>query len=186
MTRYDAYKFIHVSAAIVWLGAGVMIQVLAARAQRARDDEYLRNVFNDAGALSKFLFIPASLVTVVFGILMVADGPWGFDMLWIVLGLVGFAATAFTGAVILGPRAEKAAARVEQEGGMSPSIAAEMRRVLMLARVDSVVLFLVVADMVIKPTGDDTGLLVAMAAILLAGIALTVATVRRQEAAAMA
>jgi uncharacterized membrane protein len=41
MTRYDAYKFVHITAAIVWLEAGVMIQLLAARAQRTRDDNYL-------------------------------------------------------------------------------------------------------------------------------------------------
>ena len=36
---------------------------------------------------------------------------------------------------------------------------------------DTVVLYLVVAVMVLKPTGDDVGLLVAMAAIVVAGLA---------------
>jgi uncharacterized membrane protein len=186
MSRYDAYKFVHVTAAILWLGAGVMIQILAARAQRTRDDDYLRRLFHDAGALGSIFFIPASLTVVVFGILMVVDGPWDFEPLWIVLGLAGYAATFATGAFILGPRAQKAAARLEQEGAMSPSIAAEMRRVLLLGRVDTVVLFLVVAVMVVKPTGDDAGILVAMAAILAAGIGLTVATVRAAQAGATA
>jgi uncharacterized membrane protein len=181
MTRYDAYKFVHVTAAIVWLGAGVLIQVLAARAQSTRDDDYLRRLFRDAGGLAKVLFIPSSLVVVVFGILMVVDGPWDFEPLWIVLGLCGYAATFVTGAFILGPRAEKTAERFEREGVMSQSIATEMRRVLLYARIDTVVLFLVVADMVIKPTGDDTGVLVVMAAILLGGIALTIAAARGMQ-----
>jgi uncharacterized membrane protein len=186
MTRYDAYKFIHVTAAIVWLGAGVMIQVLAARAQRTRDDDYLQRLFRDAGVLSKVLFIPASLTVVVFGVLMVVDGPWDFEPLWIVLGLCGYATTFVTGAFILGPRAEKTSARYEQEGRMTPSIAAEMRRVLLIARVDTVVLFLVVAVMVIKPTGDDAGILVAMAAVLAAGIGTTVASIRGVQVEATA
>jgi hypothetical protein len=48
------------------------------------------------------------------------------------------------------------------------------------------VLFLVVAVMVTKPTGDDTGLLVGMAAIFLAGIAVTLAGVRGAETEAPA
>jgi uncharacterized membrane protein len=186
MTRYDAYKFVHITAAIVWLGAGVMIQVLAARAQSTRDDEYLQRLFRDAGVLAKAIFIPSSLVVVVFGILMVADGPWEFGTLWIILGLTGYAATFVTGAFILGPRAETVAARADEQGGMSPGIAAEMKRVLLLARVDTVVLFLVVADMVIKPTGDDAGLLVAMAAIFVLGIGATLASARSVQAQAAA
>ena len=186
MSRYDLYKFVHVAASIVWIGAGVMIQVLAARAQRTNDDEYLVRLFRDAGALGKALFIPASLTVVVMGILMVVDGPWDFSPLWIVLGLVGYAATFVTGAFILGPRAEKGAERLKEAGGVTPALAAEMRSVLTLARVDSVVLFLVVAVMVIKPTGDDVGVLVAMAAIFLGGVGATLAAVSRTQAEAPA
>ena len=185
MSRYDLYKFVHITAAIVWLGAGVMIQVLGARAQRTSDDEYLRRLFRDAGALGKVLFIPASLTVVAFGILMVVDGPWDFGPLWVVLGLAGYAATFVTGAFILGPRAEKVGERLAQEG-MTPAITVQMRRVLMLARIDTVVLFLVVAVMVMKPTGDDAALLVAMAAIFLAGVGLTLAAVRGAQTEAPA
>jgi hypothetical protein len=41
-----------------------------------------------------------------------------------------------------------------------------------------VTLFLVIADMVIKPIGDDVGVLIGMAAILIAGIAYIVIRVR--------
>ena len=186
MTRYDAYKFIHICAVVVWLGAGVSVQIFAARAQNTQDDDYLAKLFRDVGLLAKRLFIPSSVVVVVMGLLMVFDGPWNFKPLWIVLGLIGYAATFVTGAFILGPRAEKAGHRVEQERGMNPSIAAEMKSVLRLARIDTVVLFLVVADMVIKPTGDDTGVLVAMAAIFVAGVAMTVAATRSAAAEAPA
>lgn len=181
MTRYDAYKYIHVVAAIVWLGAGVLIQVLAARAQNTSDDDYLQKLFRDAGVLANKLFIPASLTVIAMGLLMVFDGPWNFEPLWIVLGLVGYTATFVTGAFILGPRAEKAGERAHVEG-MSPSVAAEMRSVLSLARIDTVVLFLVVAVMVIKPTGDDVGVLIAMAAVLGLGTAVTLAGARGEDA----
>jgi hypothetical protein len=53
---------------------------------------------------------------------------------------------------------------------MTPVSLAEARRLLALARIDYVVLFLVIADMAIKPTGDDVGILIVMAAIAAAGL----------------
>jgi hypothetical protein len=53
---------------------------------------------------------------------------------------------------------------------------AETRRLLALARIDYVVLFLVIADMAAKPTGDDAGLLIAMAIVFAAGLYWTIST----------
>jgi hypothetical protein len=49
---------------------------------------------------------------------------------------------------------------------------------MFLGRTDYIVLFLVVADMVLKPTADDVGTLVVMAAILVAGVAYVVVKAR--------
>ena len=57
---------------------------------------------------------------------------------------------------------------------------------LTLGRTDYVVLVLVVADMVLKPTGEDVGLLAAMGAILIAGIAAVIAGYRAIPAPAAA
>lgn len=187
MTRYDAYKYVHIVAAILWLGAGVMIQILAARADRMRDDEGLIRVFNDVGALSKLVFIPASATVGALGLLMVVDGPWSFEYLWIVLGLAGYIATFITGMGVMEPRAAKIAANIEREGGeVTPASIADIRRLLTIARVDTIVLYLVVLVMVAKPTGDDVGLLVAMAAILVVGTAWVLARARAIGAAGTA
>jgi hypothetical protein len=103
-------------------------------------------------------------------VLLTIDGPWEFSQLWVVLGLIGYAATFFTGVAVLRPRGDAIAAAIERDGGMTPASLADARRLLALARIDYVVLVLVVADMAIKPTGDDVGLLVAMALVLAAGL----------------
>jgi hypothetical protein len=51
-----------------------------------------------------------------------------------------------------------------------------------MARLDYVTLFLVIADMVIKPTGDDAGVLIGMAVILVAGIAYILSRLRALDA----
>jgi MFS family permease len=135
-------------------------------------------VLDDAAGLATILFIPASLGAFVTGLLLVLDGPWSWDQLWIVLGLAGFAATFLTGLLVIKPRSEKLAAIVERDGGLSPEALVGARQLLIIGRSDYVVLFLVVADMVLKPTKDDVGTLVAMAAILAAGIAYVVVRAR--------
>jgi uncharacterized membrane protein len=183
MTRFDAYKYVHIVAAILWLGAGVMVQILAVHAQRMRDDVALKGVFDNVGVLSKIIFVPASAITGVFGILMVVDGPWSFDQLWIVLGLAGYIATFITGVGVMEPGAKKIGEGLERDRGeVTPASANAIRRLLTIARIDTIVLYLVVLVMVTKPTGDDGGLLVAMAAILVLGAGWILMRVRAIDA----
>ena len=168
MSWYELLLFLHIVAAIIWLGSGLLIQILAARAERANDAEGLRRVAADSAGLSETLFIPASLATLILGVLLVIDGPWTFDMLWIVLALVGYAGTFLTGVLVMKPGSEKIAALMER-GGLSAEAEIEIRKLITKGRFDTVVLYLVVAVMVLKPTGDDAGILVALAAIVVAG-----------------
>ncbi len=166
MDLYDLLLFLHISAAVIWIGSGFLINVLAFRANKNDDTEGLRRILGDVDALAKTVFIPASLAVFVLGVLMVIDqDAWKFDQLWIVLGLIGYFATFVTGLAVLTPRAERTGAQLSQEG-MTPAVIAQIRELLVLARLDLVVLFLVISDMAIKPTGDDVGVLIGMAAVL--------------------
>jgi hypothetical protein len=110
---------------------------------------------------------------------------WGFDQLWIVLGLVGFAATFVTGLFMLKPSSERLGRDMEAAGGrLTPQLRVDLRKLIVKARVDYVVLTLVVFDMVVKPTGDDPAVLIAMAVVLIAGIAYILARLRAIDAEA--
>ena len=178
MALYELLLFVHITAAIVWIGAGLLIQVQAHRANKMDDKDGLKRILDDVGALSNTVFIPSSLTVVVFGVLLVIESDaWAFDQLWIVLGLVGYLATFGTGLGILKPRAEQLAEMIDQQG-FTPSVIVKMRELLTLGRIDFVVLVLVVFNMVVKPTGDDPGVLIAMAAALVAGTALILSQAR--------
>src|SRR4051794_4824532 len=183
MSRYELYLYIHISAAIIWVGGGFMLIVLGILAENSRDENRLRAVFEQIGAVATRVIVPASLVVLLMGILMVADGPWSFSYLWLVLGLLGYLATAATGMGILTPQSEKLGAKLAEEG-MTPATEQGIRRLLTIARVDTVVLFVVVADMVIKPTGDDVGVLIAMALLVFGGVAYVVMKLRAIDAEA--
>ena len=106
--------------------------------------------------------------------LLTTDGPWEFDQLWIVIGLLGYLSTFVTGIALLRPRGDRIAAMIARDGGLTPASLADARRLLALARIDYVVLFLVIADMAIKPTGDDVAVLLGMGAIFAIGLGYSV------------
>ena len=180
MTWYELLLLLHIVAAIVWLGSGLLLQILAYRAERAGDDAKLARIADDAAELGTVLFLPASVLTLVFGVLVTIEGPWGLDQLWIVLGLAGYAATFLTGVLVMKPTSERIAALIERDG-MSSEALLEIRRLLVKGRVDTVVLYLVVGVMTLKPTGDDVGLLAVMAVLVVAGVGYVLARLHALE-----
>lgn len=181
MTWYELLLFVHITAAVVWVGAGFLLLVLGLRADRTDDEAGINRILDDNAWLATRLFIPASLTVFIAGVLLMIDGSWGLDQLWIILGLVGYFATFVTGVAVLRPRGDRIAEMIARDGGMTPVSLAAARQLLALARIDYIVLMLVIAVMVLKPTGDDVGLLIAMAAILVAGLAYAIS---RAQAAA--
>jgi uncharacterized membrane protein len=184
MTLYELLLFIHISATVVWVGAGLCSLVLAIGYDRDGDEPAIRRFLADQERLATRLFIPASLTVVIFGIALVIESDaWSFDQLWLVLGLVGFAATFVTGLFMIKPASERIGAAMEREGGrLTPELRTDIRKLIVMARLDYVTLFLVIADMVIKPTGDDAGALIGMAVILVAGIAYILSRLRALDA----
>ena len=159
MSRYEFLLFLHVTAVIVWLGAGTTLALLALYAERQRDRELGSRLGAIAGWLGPRVFAPASLGTLVFGILLVLDGSWTFEPLWIKLGFAAFAASFLLNVGVRLPLA-----RAIGRGTLEPRRAA--RLLGLLARVELAVLYLAVADMLSKPTGADTGTLAGGGAIL--------------------
>jgi uncharacterized membrane protein len=184
MTLYELLLFIHIFATVIWIGAGFFSLVLAIGYDRDTDESALRRFLVDQERLALRLFVPSSLVVVVMGIALVIESDaWSFDQLWIVLGLIGYAATFVTGLFVLKPQSERIGAAMEREGGrLTPQLRTEIRKLMVKGRVDQVVLALVIFDMVAKPTGDDTGVLIAMGLVLIAGIGYIVARLRAIDA----
>lgn len=172
MDLYSLLLFGHITFVIIWLGSGLFLQLLADRFDRTDDAVALEKIFESTEHFANTLFVPSSLVVVATGIGLTIDGSWSFGDLWVVLGLVGFVLTFLMGSLWLGPQSGRIKKVIERDGGMSAEAQAMAKRMLTVARIDTVVLFLVVFDMSVKPGGNDTGTLILMAAVLVAGAAL--------------
>ena len=86
------------------------------------------------------------------GIAMMVNTDWGWGRFWVIAGLVGYAITFVTGVGVLSPLAKKVTALVEEKGATDPETTAQIKKILMIARVDVALLLLVVVDMITKPS----------------------------------
>ena len=182
MTRYELLLFLHVSSAIIWLGAGFLITILELRAGRTGDPAEMGRVGETNKWLAPRLFIPSALATFVLGILLTIEGPWSFGDLWIVLGLASFAVTFITGIGFLSPESKRLDAAIAMHGPMSPQAQRHLQRLVVATRVDMVVLFAAVFIMSSKPSPDDRWLLAGLAAGIV-GVAAAIVALSRPRAA---
>jgi hypothetical protein len=182
MSRYEVLTFGHIAAGTIWLGAGFVLTLLVLGYGRSGQTDRVAALGKDLGWLAPRLFIPSSLATLIFGLLLVADGFWEIGELWIVLALAGWAASFLIGFLYFRPMGERIAAIAESEGPESPKISEIQGRVNIVDRVQLTVLFLVLADMVFKPTGEDTAELILGALILTAAIAAAAVSIGRGQA----
>jgi uncharacterized membrane protein len=148
---YTVFKMFHVGAAVIWVGGGIFITICALLAELSNDDDQLLAIGHWAEVVAGRLFPIMSFVVLAFGIGMIENLNWGWDQFWIVFGLVAWALSAATGILFLGPEAKRLNAVAAEHGPKSPQAQARLRRILLVARVDVAILFVIVLDMVAKP-----------------------------------
>jgi uncharacterized membrane protein len=148
---YTILKMFHVLFAVVWIGGAVTVNVLGTRAVAANNGERLALFGRDTEWLGTHVYLPSSLLVLLFGVLAVLRGHLGFGHAWIILGLVGIGLTAVTGSAFIGPELKRLAELAERRGPGDPEFARRTARLVWVGRIDLLVLLLVVVDMVLKP-----------------------------------
>ncbi|MBZ9675578.1 hypothetical protein [Mesorhizobium sp. ES1-1] len=182
MDLYSIVKFFHIVSAILWVGGGFVLFLLGMLAERGGNIEDKLWAIRASGQLGGRFFAPLSMLTLLFGLVMC--GFWvGFSELWIVIGLAGYATTFSIGMFIFKPTGERMGAMIAAEG-ITPAALAMAQRMMSVARFDYAAMLVVIADMVLKPTVHDIGILAGMLLVLVAGATLALGGNRRLEAIA--
>jgi uncharacterized membrane protein len=164
---YDFLLFAHISLAVIWIGGGLMMQFFGIRAKMSGDPARLATLGQDIEWIANRVFIPSSLLAFLSGLLLVieVDGI-GFGDDWIVIALVLYATTFLAGLLFLGPEAGRVG-KLMAEG--APEGGPRMLRLIMLARLDLVLLFVLLYDMAVKPDfGDASSILWGVAGAIVA------------------
>jgi uncharacterized membrane protein len=171
MTLYELLLLLHIVAAITWVGAATVFFMLELRTDLSGDIAREASHTDEADWLAPRLFIPASISTLVFGILAAVEGDWDFGSLWIIIGLAGFGVSFVTGIGYFEPEGKRLMAAIEQRGADDPEVRRRAANLKMVGRIELAVLYIVVASMVIKPTGEDGAVLFALVLVLSAAAA---------------
>jgi uncharacterized membrane protein len=151
LDRYELLTFVHVGAAIIWVGGGTMIQLFGVRATRRGEPLGLVQFTRDAEWMGNHVMLPSALIVVVVGFLLIWDGPWELGMTWVWLSLVIFAISFLIGLFVLTPESKKIGNQIEADGPESPAVQARIGRIFWILRLDLVLLFSIVFLMVTKP-----------------------------------
>lgn len=150
MTAYEFATFLHVLAAIVWVGGAIFIVVSGFRMASA-DPAHRIGFARDAVFLGRFVFTPAIVVALGAGIWMVidADPAFTFGQAWVAIGLGILVVSGGIGTGFIVPRTQAALRLIESGNG--PAAAGIMRRVAFAGRLNTVLLLAAVWVMVFKP-----------------------------------
>ena len=120
MTTYEFLLFGHLVAVAAWVGTDIALQLFYLRARMAGPEQVAR-FSGDVEWIGQRLLSPASLLVVIFGVLLVIDQDgYDFSQFWIWIALVAFALSAGTGAGFLGPESGRIKNRSWNPTGPTP------------------------------------------------------------------
>jgi hypothetical protein len=100
---YFVFKMLHVGAAVVWVGGGLFITIIAVLAELANDDDQLIQIGHWAETVAGRLFPVMSFVVLGFGIAMTSNGDIPYNQFWIIFGLVRSSSASSPGRCRLRP-----------------------------------------------------------------------------------
>jgi uncharacterized membrane protein len=150
-TWYTLFKFIHVFAAIIWVGGAMTTNIQGTRIKRSGDAARLAAFGRDSEWIGTHVYLPATLTVLVFGLSAAIRAGYSFSSAWLIIGIVGIVATALTGSLFLGPEAKRVGELIAAKGAADPEAQQRVGRLIAVSRIDLVVLTIVIIAMVFKP-----------------------------------
>ena len=151
MSLYETLVIVHVLAAAVWIGGGVMMTAIAVRAWGSRDDASVIELSRIGDFVGNRVFAPAVLILIVTGAWAVTEGPWEFDQAWISIGFAIWIAGLVIALAWHRVEGARTRAAVADGGASGPAARRMANATLGVALLELAMLVVVVWAMVAKP-----------------------------------
>lgn len=143
---------VHVLSAMVWVGGGLMLSLIGARARSSSDPRAIADFARLLPFVGIRVLMPAVILVLLTGVgLVLADSEFHFSQLWVLLALALFAVAFLIGAVYLSRVAIQLDRATAGQGQTEAGPAALLNRWLLGYWIVLAVLLVAVADMVFKP-----------------------------------
>jgi uncharacterized membrane protein len=144
--------FLHILGATVWVGGGVMLLLVSARARTSTDPNAILAFAQTLRYVGLRALMPAVIVVLITGVWLVLDSAaWHFSQTWVILALALFGLAFLIGVVFLsrvGIQMERAIGA--GAGGIADG-AALVRRWMLGYGLVLAILLVALWDMVLKP-----------------------------------
>ncbi len=150
MSAFDVLKFIHIFMAIVAVGFNVSYGIWITRA--AKEPEHLKYVLNGVRFLDRRFANPAYVLLLLTGLGMLYVGNIPLTTFWIDAALVLYAAAVIVGIALFAPVFRRQIALLDAQGPASAEFQRLSRQSTMLGAATAVIVILILAMMVFKPT----------------------------------
>ncbi len=151
MKLFSLVLFFHILAAIVWLGAGVSLDLLRQNASKTKDKNKIKLAINNNAKLSQQLFAPAGLTALITGILMVIiSKKLFFSDTWILIALVGILIAIIHGALVVSKQAKD----FSEIDVKSKDFNVAYKKFVFSSKISMAIITIVLLDMVVKPKSN--------------------------------
>ena len=140
--------WIHIAAAGIWLGAGLM-QSVAPPAIAGHGNQALAGWFRASTTFGRRIYMPVSILVLVTGVWMVLRiEAYGFGTRFVTVGFAAVIISVLLGLRVLTPAAEKAADAIDS--GDEAGVKSATKRMSTWGTVDLLILLLTMLVMVIR------------------------------------
>ncbi|HLB03400.1 MAG TPA: hypothetical protein VJK66_00145, partial [Gaiellaceae bacterium] len=134
---------------MIWVGGDLTLTTLGIRYERLSDPETLAVVGKVGTWIGTRVYTPALFAALAFGIALMVKGDLEWSQFWVIFGLVGWTIAATVGVGFVGPELGRIDEAAQKFGPESEETRRRVKRLFMIFRFDTALLFLIVIDMTV-------------------------------------
>lgn len=149
-TVYILFKFLHIIGAIGWIGGTITFSILSARIGSEQNQAVLDAITNLMRINGMAVIGPASGLTLIAGIVMIAVSGLGVPF-WVIWGLAAIVVSVALGVAFIGRTSMKLREVAATAAPGEPRLSALRQRLTVLNIINMLVLLSAVWAMVFKP-----------------------------------
>jgi uncharacterized membrane protein len=153
LSLYSTLKFLHVVAAIIWVGGVITLTVVNMRLARTRNGDALAALSSVGAFYGRAVAGPAAAVTLLAGIATAVSAGFRMNSLWIIWGFAAILLSVALGATLIRGTTQRLGALAAMPDGDRTGIAALQGRLIALSGLNILLLLSAVWAMVAKPGG---------------------------------